>query len=155
MNRLDKMQPILELAEHKEQDAAKNLGKGQQTLDEARGNLESLHGYRNSYAVRFATSGQLGLSVQQLTEYRVFLQKINKAIADQERAVTLAEAALARLRQSWEDAHRHVLGMRKVVEKLVDAEVVKENKREQVEQDDRIGSRRGGSGEKTLLSILF
>ena len=154
MSRLKKMQPILDIAERKEQDAAKRLGLGQQKLDKARTNLENLVTYRNGYAARFEASGQEGLSVQQLTEYRAFLQKINKVIADQERTVSQAETDLTRLRAGWEDAHRHVLGMRKVVGKLHNEEIAKEQKREQLEQDDRIGSRRDNGG-KSLLTLFL
>jgi flagellar FliJ protein len=154
MNRLKKMQPILELAERKQTDAVQRFGMGQQKLAAARSNLQHLQGYRENYSSRFQDSGQQGMSMQQLTEYRAFLSKINKAVADQERAVTLAEAELENLRANWEDAHRHLLGIQKVVEKLTQAEIAKEQKREQLEQDDRAGNRRSGGHKGTLAVFL-
>lgn len=154
MNRLQKMTPILELAERAETRAAKILGECQQRLETARKGLENLASFRRSYSEQFEQTGQQGLSVHRLTEFRAFLHKINKAVAEQERVIKHTEEELALLRRSWEEAHSKVLGLQKVVGKLVAEVEAQEQRREQIEQDDRIGSRRGGGG-KTLLSALL
>lgn len=154
MSRLKKMTPILELAERHESQAAQALGAGRQRLESARSGLVNLQGFRASYAGRFEQAGQLGLSVHRLNEFRSFLHKINKAIAEQERTIQQLEAEIEALRQGWEDAHRKVLGMQKLVARLSAAEQEQEQRREQLEQDDRVGSRRG-NGAKSLLSLLM
>jgi flagellar FliJ protein len=153
MSRLKKMAPILELAERGEHQAAQALGAGRQRLESACSALDNLQGFRSSYAGRFEQAGRQGLSVHRLNEFRSFLHKINKAIAEQERTIQQIETEIEALRRVWEEAHRKVLGMQKLVAKLSAAEQAQEQKREQVEQDDRVGSRRGNGG-KSLLSLL-
>lgn len=153
MNRLKKMVPILELAERSENQAAQALGAGRQRLDAARSALDSLQGFRSGYAGRFEQAGQQGLSVHRLNEFRGFLHKINQAIAEQERTVQQIETEVEALRLAWEEAHRKLLGMQKLVAQLAAAEQAQEQRREQLEQDDRAGSRRGGG--KSLLSLLL
>jgi len=154
VSRLKKMTPILELAERGEHQAALALGEGRQRLDSARAALENLQGFRNGYADRFQQAGSQGLSVHRLNEFRSFLHKINKAIAEQERTIQQIEKELDALRLAWEEAHRKLLGMEKLVAQLAAAEQAQEQRREQLEQDDRVGSRRGNGG-KTLLSLLM
>lgn len=154
MSRLKKMTPILELAERGEHQAAQSLGEGRQRLDSARAALENLQGFRSGYADRFQQAGQQGLSVHRLNEFRSFLHKINKAIAEQERTIQQLERELDALRLAWEEAHRKLLGLQKLIARLAEAEQAQEQRREQSEQDDRVGSRRG-SGGKTLLSLLM
>jgi len=154
MSRLQKLAPILDLAERTENQAGQALAAGQQRLQAAQAALANLQGFRASYSGRFERAGQQGISVHRLHEFRGFLHKVNQAIAEQERSVRQIEAELAALRQVWEQAHRKVLGMQKVIEKLVVAEQQQEQRREQAEQDDRSGSRRGNGG-KSLLSLLW
>lgn len=142
MNRLKRLTPIMDLADTRENEAAQAFGQSQQKLDQARKGLSSLKSFRENYAERFQQSGNQGLGVQQLTEYRAFLSKINVAIGEQEKVVQLAEAELLARKAAWEDAHRHTLGMQKIMDKLRTEETWQEQKREQLELDER-ASRRG------------
>ncbi|MBS1211512.1 MAG: flagellar export protein FliJ [Proteobacteria bacterium] len=153
MNRLKRIAPIVELAENKEKQAVQAYGIGQRKLDEARNALNSLRSFRENYAALFSQSGNKGLSVRQLNEYRAFLAKINVAIAEQERVVQTAEGELQAAKRAWEDAHSHTLGMQRVVEKLQTEEAKREQKREQLEQDERAGRR--GAGAKSLLTVFI
>ena len=154
MNRVQRLSPIVELAENKEKQAAQALGQSQQKLDAVRKSLQSLVSFRQNYAAQFHQSGNQGLGVRQLHEYRAFLNKINLAIADQEKAFAQAEESLRHSRQLWEEAHRHSLGMHKMVDKLRWEQEQKDQKREQNEQDER-ASRKGSNGGKTLLSLFI
>ena len=154
MNRVQRLGPIVELAENKEKQAAQALGQSQQQLDGVRKSLQSLRSFRENYAAQFHQSGNQGLGVRQLHEYRAFLNKINLAIGDQEKALAQAEENLRHSRQLWEEAHRHNLGLHKMVDKLRLEQERKEQKREQNDQDER-ASRRGSNGGKTLLTLFI
>jgi flagellar FliJ protein len=153
MSRLKRLAPIMELAETKEKKAAQDLGLSQQKLDEARKGLSSLRSFRENYAALFHESGNKGLGVRQLAEYRAFLNKINVAVGEQEKVVQACEAELQARKAAWEDAHRHTLGMQKIMDKLHVDEARQEQHREQVELDERAGRR--GSGPKTLLTVFL
>ncbi len=153
MNRLKRIAPIVELADNKEKQALQAYGTAQRKLEEARKALNSLHSFRENYAALFSQSGNKGLSVRQLNEYRAFLSKINVAIAEQERVMQSADGALQFAQKSWEDAHSHALAMMKVLEKLQAEQGAREQRREQLEQDERAGRR--GAGVKSLLTGLL
>jgi len=153
MSRLKRLNPIMDLAEKRENEAVQALGRSQQKLDEARKGLSSLRSFRENYAARFHQSGTKGLGVRQLNEYRAFLNKINAAIAEQERVVQSSETELQARKAAWEEAHRHTLGMQKIIDKLRAEESRQAQKKEQVELDER-ASRRGKST-KTLLAVFW
>jgi flagellar FliJ protein len=150
MSRFKRLAPILELAETKEQQAAQNLGLSRHRLDEARKGLHSLQGFRANYAALFHQSGNQGLGVRQLAEYRAFLAKINAAIGEQERLVQACEAELDTRKHAWEQARQHTLGMKKVMDKLQAEQYRQDQRKEQVEMDER-ASRRGS---KTLPTVF-
>lgn len=152
MNRLKRLEPIKELAETREKHAAQAYGQSQQKLEAAHKGLNNLTAFRENYSARFNQSGNQGLGVRRLQEYRAFLDKINKAIADQELQLQYAERDLEAKKHAWEEAHGRVLGMQTVVDKLRTEALKLEQKREQNEYDDR-ASRRGNGG-KTLLSVF-
>jgi flagellar FliJ protein len=141
MNRLKRLAPIVELAATQEQEAAAALGASLRKLEEARLGMQSLEHFRASYGERFKQSGEQGLSMRQLAEYRAFLAKINQAIAEQEKVAQQMEAEAQRRRHAWEEAHRHSLGMQKLADKLRSEEAGLAQKREQAEMDERAGRR--------------
>lgn len=153
MNRIKRIAPIVELAETREKQAVQAYGKQQQKLEEARKALNSLRSFRENYSALFSQSGTRGIGVRQLNEYRAFLAKIGVAIAEQERVVECAENEVQKARVVWESAHGHTLGMHKVLDKLQAEQSRMEQKREQLEQDDRACHR--GSGIKSLLTVLM
>lgn len=150
MNRLKRLEPIRELAERREKQAVQTFGHCQQKLEVARNGLNNLRAFRENYSSQFHQMGHRGLGVQRLQEYRAFLEKINKAIAEQEKVLQRAERELEAAKRAWEEAHGHVLGMQTLVDKLRTETARQEQKREQDENDDR-ASRRAST---TLLSIL-
>lgn len=146
MTRLKRLGPILELAETREKQAVQDLGASRQKLEEARKGLNSLQGFRENYAARFHRSGNQGLGVRQLAEYRAFLGKINAAIGEQERLVQDCETELDARKRAWEQARQHTLGMKKIMDKLQMEQSRQDQRQEQVELDERAGRR----GAKTL-----
>lgn len=142
MNRLQRLSPIVGMAETREREAARALGLSVKKLEDARKSLDSLGNFRDSYGERFRRSGEQGLSVRQLAEYRVFLAKINQAIVDQEKALLQAESDVHARRRAWEDARAHLLGLQKLAEKLRLEAAGLERKREQAELDERAARRR-------------
>ncbi|HLF97795.1 MAG TPA: flagellar export protein FliJ [Methylococcaceae bacterium] len=139
MKKSQRLGSILDLAENREKDAARAFGKLRQMVESHRGTLESLQGFRNSYTERFRQSGETGISVQQMLEYRVFLEKIGGVIQEQEQVLARAELELERARRAWESAHRHTLGMQKLVDTARGDELRRDARREQAEMDERAG----------------
>jgi flagellar FliJ protein len=79
-----------------------------------------------------------------LIEYRIFLAKINTAIADQEKAVHAAQTELRKRQAEWEAARKHSLGIRRVFEQSLSEERRSDEKKQQTEQDERAARRSNG-----------
>jgi flagellar FliJ protein len=139
MKKSQRLGSILDLAENREKDAISVFGKQNRKVESMRHNLENLQGFRGNYTERFRQSGETGISVKQMQEYRVFLEKISGVIQEQEQALEREELELERARLAWEGAHRHALGMQKLVDKARGEERQREERREQVELDERAG----------------
>lgn len=146
MKRSERLGTILDLSESREKDAAQKLGQLAQKLETARRNLENLQGFRDSYTAKFRDSGDQGLGMRRLLEFRAFLSKINSAVLEQEKLVAHAERALAKGRADWEAARRQTMGLKTVVDKARTEEGKLEERRRQAEEDER-ASRRGDRAE--------
>lgn len=125
MKRSKRLQSILDLVITREDEVNNRLGQARQRLEKARNSLSSLDEFRTNYTQRFNQSGELGMGIRQMLEYRAFLSKINAAMEEQEKAITRNENEMERLRSVWEHAHRKTMGVRKVLEKSL----VEENRR--------------------------
>lgn len=152
MKRSERLTPVLELAETREQQAARVLGEYTRQLETTRGGLDNLKVFRDGYIAKFRQSVE-GLGMRQLLEYRAFIAKIDGAIEDQHRAVAKAEQELAKRQADWEAARQQTKGLRTVIDKARAEEAKAEDKRQQAEQDER-ASRRAGRDSGLLMAFL-
>jgi len=147
MKRSERLNSILELATAREQEAAQQLGEMTRKLENARRNLDNLRSFQDNYSQKFRDTGDQGLGMRQLLEYRAFLAKINGAVLEQERIVGNVEKNLAQSRTHWEATRRQTLGMKTVVDKARAEERHLEERRRQAEEDERAGRRRDRGGD--------
>lgn len=145
MKRSKRLGPVLERVESQEKEMARVLGESRRKLEGAQRGLNSLMTFRDNYSAQFQRSGTEGFGTRRLIEYRMFLAKINTAIADQEKAVTAAQAELQSRQAEWEATRKRSLGIRKAFENTLAEEKRLEEKKEQAEQDERAGRRSNGA----------
>lgn len=134
MTRSKRMQPVAQVAESRQRDAARILGERQRVLDEQVRRLEQLHEYRGDYARRFEDGAEwIGLNVR---EYRVFLSRLNQAIEEQALRVDRARAELERSRGQWTRCRVHRDAVGKAMDRFQEEERQQEARREQAENDE-------------------
>jgi flagellar FliJ protein len=136
MKKSKRFQPITRLAEIKEQDAARLMGACKQKHKEQMEQLESLKEYRDSYVCRYQTAS---MAAHQLTDYRLFLDKLNRAIQEQESVILKSLNAVYDQEKLWQCAHQHTNGVQKLSDKAVRDERYQQEKRAQSELDERSG----------------
>ncbi len=141
MKRSERLGAILELTETREQQVARQLGETNRQLQTSQRGLENLKGFRTNYTARFQQTGDRGMDARQLLNYRIFLDKINMAVTQQELAVEKAQQDVVRRRAEWEDAHRRSLGLKTVVDKARAEESRIEARKLQAEMDERASRR--------------
>ncbi len=137
MTRSKRMQPVVKVAASKEQDAARQLGECQREIDARKARLAELIAYQTEYAHRFESSGGGGLDMARLQDYRVFLARLNDAIAQQRRLVEAAEIDYAKKKNHWLGTRQQAQAIDKVVERFKRDEVRAQGRRDQADTDER------------------
>lgn len=137
MTRSKRMNPVLRVAEHREKDAARRLGQTQQRLRQQQDRLRELIGYRDEYNLKFQQTCGAGVDVKQLQEYRLFLSRLNDAIAQQQRVIVNAEREVEQARAGWLSTRTRSQALDKVRDRFVDAERQEAERREQADLDER------------------
>lgn len=137
MKKSQRIQAITDIKIQHEQKSFTVLVEFQQKKQLAQQQLDHLQNYRQEYIDKFSTRSGAGIGIQTLLEFRSFIDKLDLAIAGQVKTVQQCAAEEARKRQVWENLHQQTESLQKVCTKLVTAETKVENKREQVESDDR------------------
>jgi len=111
----------------------------QRKHSEMRAQLDNLTAYRLEYQNNFNRLGGGGVKVAQLLEYRSFIEKLDKAIAGQQQTLAMLEVEMITKRKLWEGLHYRTQGLNKICDAALAVEIKQENKREQLEQDERAG----------------
>ncbi len=137
MKKSQRIQLIVDIKAKHEQNSLTALVEFQQKRQLAEQQLEHLKHYRQEYIDKFSTRSGAGIGIQTLLEFRSFIDKLDIAIAGQVKTVQQCLAEETRKRQVWEGLHQQTESLQKVCAKFSSAEAHLENKREQLESDDR------------------
>ena len=137
MTRSKRMQPVQRLAQGRERDAMRKLGESQQFLDAQLAKLEELRAYRAQYAREFTATSETGLGATRLRDYRVFLGRLGQAIEQQELLVARYQSQHEKTRQQWLESRTHSQAIDKVVDGYQQQERRQQDRREQLEHDER------------------
>lgn len=136
MTRSKRIKPVVDVAERREQEQARHLGAAQTELQQHRHKLEQLIQYRDEYARQFENTGNNGLSVARLQDYRVFLNRLNQAIEQQKDVIRQAEQACEQQRQRWLDSRTRAQALDKVADRYQREEAQSRERQAQIETDE-------------------
>ncbi|NOX76740.1 MAG: flagellar export protein FliJ [Gammaproteobacteria bacterium] len=136
MKKSSRMQPVVKVAEGREQQAARHLGESQVALTQAQQRLDELKEYRRDYEQRFQTSGALGMGAAQMEDYRKFLCNLGRAIEQQTQTVAQSTTMFEQQRQRWFVTRGKAQALDNVVARYQAEEQRDLDRREQQEQDE-------------------
>jgi flagellar FliJ protein len=137
MRRSKKLQPVANLAKLNERSAAKLHGSVLRELQKQETQLDELINYRNQYLTAFKTAGESGLSAIQMQDYRIFLQRLDDAIQQQQQNVINGRQNIKSSQAKWTDTRNRSDMINKIVENRQQLENQQVEKREQRELEDR------------------
>jgi flagellar FliJ protein len=92
---------LIDLALKETDEAAKRLGDALRIVEEADQKLDLLLQYRNDYALRCQTNMANGISTTHFNNFQVFMQKLDHAIAGQQKVVSDAKHRAEQARATW------------------------------------------------------
>jgi flagellar FliJ protein len=120
-----------QLAQRREDEAARVLAEAQRSLERQREELGRLRAYRQEYGARMVAEGERGLPGVQLRRYHGFLEQLDTVIG-------ALESRLAELQNQHERRHHEWLAARARTEALDQViardEVASERRRERCDQ---------------------
>jgi flagellar FliJ protein len=136
--RSTRLQPAVDQAQQREQDALQRFAEAQQRLAHIQQQLEDLGRYRQEYGIGSAG----GLTVTALLNRQQFVERIDQAIAQQTREIERQQRLLESMRGQWLQAHARERALDSVVARYRTQEQQSEQRQEQAEIDERMQYRR-------------
>ncbi len=141
MTRSERLQPAVDQAERREQEALQRLVEQQQRLTHVQQQLDELQRYREEYSL---SNG--GLTVSALLNRQQFVERIDQAMAQQGREVERQQRLTEATRLQWLQAHAREKALDSVVGRYRTLEQQSEQRQEQAEIDERMQQRRRPAG---------
>lgn len=136
MAQLSALDTLIELATKQSDDAAKRLGKAVRAGDDAQQKLQLLRQYRDDYAARLRSSAATGLTASGYRNFQMFLDKLDDAIASQQRAVQDAQRRVNNERNAWQSSERKRMSYDTLATRAMNAQLLKQARREQKQTDE-------------------
>lgn len=134
------LQVLVDLAEHRSQEVARNLGQLIAHGEQGEAKLQLLRNYLQEYRARLDEAVREGLDGERLRNYLSFIARLERAIAQQAAEVASAQARIDREKERWREQERE----RRTYETLLDRrrlEVQRLEARSQQKQLDEIATR--------------
>ena len=132
-----RLQPVVKIAQNREDDAAQVLNEYRKVIDQQEAELIELRQYHTEYTQRLSDSGRNGLHIAQLNDYRSFIARLAVAVKQQEDQLAVCEVELKEKYDAWLLTRVHHQALDKVVDRYQQQEMQESNRREQAESDER------------------
>jgi len=139
MTRSKRIQPVVRIAENREQDAARVLGESLKQLEAQEQRLQELTLYRDEYTRRFQNHAGGGMVPARMQDFRAFLVQLNQAIDQQRDVVERVRRESEQCRHQWLDQRTRAKALDKVVERYQREELRDADRREQKLLDEFAG----------------
>ncbi|MDE2156499.1 MAG: flagellar export protein FliJ [Xanthomonadaceae bacterium] len=137
-SRAAQLQPAVEQARQRSEDALAQLAAQQQLLAKAEQQLSELQRYRREYA----TAGAGALTVGSLVNRQNFLDRIDQAIVQQGVEIARLQRQYGQAQNRWHQAHARESALDNVVDRYHAEARRAEDRNEQAESDERTQYRR-------------
>lgn len=141
MASLSALHTLIELARKETDLAAKQLGLALRASEEAGQKLQLLLQYRDDYALRSQASLADGVSTAQLNNFQAFMQKLDHAIAGQEKVAGDARARAMQARSAWIKCEQKTMSFVTLAERAGKEASRRELTRDQKQNDEHAARR--------------
>ncbi len=142
-NRSKRLRPVAEVAQRREQDAARVLKESRDTLRQYETQLENLKAYRQEYVLGFQQASVSGMGAGRMKDYLVFLSKLDDAINQLEAVMATTREDYERDRTQWVAKRARLKALDEVIARFRMEERRDEIRREQRDTDERAQRKRG------------
>lgn len=133
------MQPLLNLAQTRNEEATRRLGQLNKQQHDTQTQLETLQQYRLDYQARMLSASQEGMSPALLRNFQEFIYKLDNAIVQQIRAVEQSKFSTQTGRNEFVSTQRKLKSFDTLQQRHIETEQKIEAKREQHTSDEHTG----------------
>ena len=133
------LQPLLNLAQQKNDAATRKLGQLNQQHQTAQEKLDALQQYRKDYQLKFQEEARNGMAPADMKNFQDFIGRLDQAIQQQTAVIEMTKAGVQTGRSELMDATRKMKSFDTLAQRHVDAEKKQEAKSEQRIQDEHTG----------------
>ena len=135
MTRIQRLQPVVQHTDKKEQHALQEVARSQGLLEIEQARQTQLQDYKREYLQKKKTD--IGVFTPlELQEFNRFMQQLEYTIERQLDVVKMRQLEVEQKRDAWNATRIDAKVMHKVVEKLRQQEFVEQERKEQKELDD-------------------
>ena len=131
LSRAKRLQPVVDMAEKAEREAARALAHAQSQVQQAEVKLRELEHFRSDYQQQWITQGSQGVSGQWLMNYQRFLSQLESAIGQQLQSLDWHRANAEKVRAIWQQRYARLQGLKKLVQRYIDEARLAQDKHEQ------------------------
>ena len=135
-NKPHPLQAAAQVAQSREQAAAKALGESQQRLTEQQNRLQQLLTFRTEYSNQFQSEGSNGISARRYQDYSAFLTNMDHGIVQLQQQLAWMQQELQRKRLAWFQSRAKTKALDEVIERDRKAQLWEEDRREQRDSDE-------------------
>jgi flagellar FliJ protein len=100
------LQVLVDLAEHRSEEVARNLGQLITRGEQGETKLQLLRNYLQEYRVRLDDAVREGLDGERLRNYLSFIARLDRAIAEQAAEVAATQARIDKEKEHWREQER-------------------------------------------------
>jgi flagellar FliJ protein len=133
---LEALQLLLDRATQERDRLAGELRRGEEVAQRVRRQGEQLAGYRGEYLQRWSQQFGRGGAIEIVHCYQSFMQRLDEALAQQQRQIDAAEQGVAAVRQALMQAELRVASVKKLIERRQAEAQRASDRREQRQTDE-------------------
>ncbi len=133
------LQPLVKLAEHRNNTAARRLGQLNKQQQGAQQNLNTLLEYRRDYQARLQESARNGMNPSDLRNFQQFINRLDEAIGQQTRLVEQSKALTETGRNEFDTTRRKLKSFSTLQQRHTDEERKMAEKSAQKVLDEHTG----------------
>lgn len=130
------LETLIELATNQTDEAAKRLGRAIRACEDTEQKLALLLQYRDDYDTRFKAGMAAGITAAGYRNFQLFMDKLDQAIAGQQKIVNDAKRRIQEEREQWQSSERKRMSYDTLATRAQQAERRIENKRDQKLMDE-------------------
>lgn len=133
------LEPLIKLAQHRNDAAKRKLGQLNRQQESAEEKLETLRQFRKDYQARLQEAAQQGMSQSDLRNFHQFIGKIDEAIIQQLKQVEQSMTSTQVGRDEFDMTQRKLKSFDMLQQRHIEAQKKAAQKAEQKEQDEHTG----------------